>query len=359
MAVAAGSAPTVLIVDDSKFVRATFRSIMEGRFIVREEANGETGWRALESDPSIALVFLDLSMPGMDGFEVLRQIRNSGTQRIRELPVVVISGDEEPATKARARDAGANDFIGKTADAPEVLARIDNLLKLVQKEEQLLRDAVTGVLTPHALMLQGRKLFSHAQRHARPLSVLMLRLDSYADTAREVGKEVADQLLVRIAALLSSSLRFEDSVGRTAEAGFTVISASTGPAEALEMSRRLREQLEGAQVRYQGQPLPIRVSLGIASSGVDPVATVEELVKLALQRLKPGAQAPPPRPASALPPELERALQVLERASAERLGDAGGEVLRRLLPLLQALCRRLHIDLPADKILGRMKDSVK
>jgi two-component system, cell cycle response regulator len=361
---------TVLIVDDSKFVRATFRSILQAKFAVREEADGEAGWRALENDPSIVLVFLDLTMPGLDGFEVLGLVRNSPKERIREMPVVVISGDEEPATKTRARDAGANDFIGKTADAPEVLARIDNLLRLVHArheadssrravEEEALRDPLTGVLTPHSLLQQGRKLFSHAQRHAGPLSILMLRIDSHPDTVRDFGKEVADQLLTRIAGVLSSSLRLEDSVGRTAEAGFTVISASTAAAEALAMSQRLREQLEGAQVKYQGQALPVRVSLGLASLGVDPVATVEELIKLALQRLKPGAPQASPRPAATLPADIERAVQVLERASVERLGEGSGEVLRRLLPFLQAAFRRLRIELPADKILHRMKDSVK
>src|SRR5688500_14479832 len=110
---------TVLVVDDSKFVRATFRSILQSKFAVREEGEGDAGWRAVESDPSIVLVFSDISMPGLDGFALLGLIRSSPSERIRQLPVVVISGDEEPATKKRARDAGANDFIGKTADAPE------------------------------------------------------------------------------------------------------------------------------------------------------------------------------------------------------------------------------------------------
>jgi two-component system, cell cycle response regulator len=351
---------TVLLVDDSKFVRATFRSILQSKFAVREEAEGEAGWRAIESDASIVLVFCDITMPKLDGFSLLGLIRGSPSERIRGLPVVMISGDEQPATKKRARDAGANDFIGKTSDAPEVLARIDNLLRLVQAQQETLREPLTGVLTPHALMLHGRKLFSHARRHGGPLSVLMLRVDSYDDSARGFGREVAHQLLGRIASLLAATLRVEDAIGRTAEAGFTVISASTGPADALAMARRLRERLEGAQIKYHGQALPVCVSLGIASLGVDPVASVEELVKLSLQRLKPGLPPAPARATSALPAEIERALQVLERASVERLGEWGsGEIVRRLLPFLQAAFRRLRIDLPADKILHRMKDAVK
>ena len=53
--------PRVLVIDDSKFVRTTFRRILESSMDVREEADGEAGWQAVESDPSIVMVFSDIS----------------------------------------------------------------------------------------------------------------------------------------------------------------------------------------------------------------------------------------------------------------------------------------------------------
>jgi len=347
---------TVLLVDDSKFVRATFKRILEANFAVREEADGEAGWIAMETDKSIVMVFTDLSMPKLDGFGLLGRIRGSGDPRIKQIPVVVISGEENEVTKKRARDSGANDFIGKTADAPEVLARIDNLLRLVEAKVEVevsreavqtgaIRDPVTGVFTPQFLLTEGRKHFSHAKRHGGPLSVVVVRIDSYGDIERAVGRDVAGKLLARIAGLLTSTLRTEDSVGRTAENSFTVISASAGPAEALTFARRMRDQLQATPVRYQSHSLAIRASLGIASLGHDTANSMEELLKVALQRMQPAgaARAPevtvPVAPAAAagLPPEVERAVQLLERLSAERLGAGAVQVLRRLMPVLERL----------------------
>src|SRR5215213_6837564 len=263
---------TVLLVDDSKFVRATFKRILEANFKVREEADGEAGWIAVEADKSIVMVFTDLSMPKLDGFGLLGRIRGSGDARVKQMPVVIISGEENESTKKRARDSGANDFIGKTADAPEVLARIDNLLRLQAKEEvevsreavqtSAIRDPVTGVFTPQYLLTEGRKHFSHAKRHGGPLAIVILRIDSYGQIEQAVGKDVAGKLLARIAGLLTSTLRTEDSVGRTSENAFTVISMSAGPAEALTFARRMRDQLQAAPVKYQGHTLSIRASLG-------------------------------------------------------------------------------------------------
>jgi len=347
---------TVLLVDDSRFVRATFKRILEANFAVREEADGEAGWMAIESDKSIVMVFTDLSMPKLDGFALLGRIRGSGEARVKQMPVVVISGEENEATKKRARDSGANDFIGKTADAPEVLARIDNLLRLVQAKEEVqvsrtavqteaIRDPVTGVFTPQFLLTEGRKHFSHAKRHGGPLSVVILRIDSYGEIEQAVGRDVAGKLLARVAGLLTSTLRTEDSVGRTAENAFTVISASAGPAEALTFARRMRDQLQAAPVKYQNHTLSIRASLGIASLGHDTANSIEELLKISLQRLQPAAAARvpdatvpvAPAAASGLPADVERAVQILERVSPERLGAGAGLVLRRLMPVLERL----------------------
>src|SRR5437879_2479600 len=179
----------VLLVDDSKIVRTTLARLIRKSFEVREEANGETGWQAIATDPSIVVVFSDIQMPVLDGFALLERIRQSEDPRIRSMPVIVISGDEEDATKKRARAAGANDFITKTTDGTEILSRIDNLLHLVEAKQQLVvnkealdqtatRDPVTGAFTPHYLATEGGKHYSHARRHGGPPAVLTLRVGS-------------------------------------------------------------------------------------------------------------------------------------------------------------------------------------
>src|SRR5205814_1081905 len=100
----------------------------------------------------------------------------------------------------------------KTTDGTEILSRIDNLLHLVEAKQQLVvnkqaleqtatRDPVTGAFTPHYLVTEGGKHYSHARRHGGPLAVLTFRMDSYGEIAEKVGKTVADQLLAKVAKL--------------------------------------------------------------------------------------------------------------------------------------------------------------
>lgn len=348
----------VLVVDDSRFVRTTFATILRSSFTVREAADGEEAWAAIDADPSIVLVLTDLDMPKLTGFALIGRIRNSASDRIRALPVVVISGNEEGGSKERARDAGATDFIAKSAEATEVLSRLNNVLRLVATSKELdsakraldqsaTHDPATGTVTPHYLVVEGRKHYAHAKRHGGHLSVMALRIDTHADIVRDAGREIADVVVKRIAKLLVEKVRTEDSVARTAEAGFMVVAVGTSAPQMLQLAQRLQRELDEAKVIYKNQPLRFGTSFGVASISLDAVNSIEELMRLAVQRLQAAARqkAPPvPEPSapSGLPPELERALQVLERADLARLGKGGKSVMQRLDRLMRALQAKKH-----------------
>jgi len=254
--------------------------------------------------------------------------------------VIVISGDEDEATRRRVRECGATDFISKSADATEVLSRIDNQLRLIRAKaaaQTATHDPLTGAFSLHYLITEGRKQYAYARRHGTALSVVTFRIDSHRPVAGKEGKEVAGQLLAKIAGAIQGVLRAEDALGRSGEDAFTVILGGTSGQQAAAFARRLRDQLVSARIEFQGRPLRIQASIGVAALGVDAAASMEELMRLASSRLTQSEPAAPPRaPARGLPPEVERALQVLEGIPADRLGDAAAEVLRRLEPLLRA-----------------------
>jgi diguanylate cyclase (GGDEF)-like protein len=347
----------VLVVDDSRFVRTTFASILKGSFAVREEADGESAWRTIEGDPSIVMVFTDLDMPKLDGFGLLSRIRGSRDARIRALPVVVISGNEGQENKQRARGLGANDFIAKSADPPEVMSRLDSVLRLVHASKELeasrqaldrtaTHDPLTGAFTPHYLLTEGRKHYAHARRHGRDLSIMALRLDTYDDIALAAGKDIADVVVARVAKLLMTKVRAEDSVARTAQATFMVVATATAGPQMLGLAQRLHRELSEARVNYRDRPLKFVSSYGVASLSADmAVNSIEDLMRLALQRLQVPRPAPQPQPQpfnfqsppSTLPGDLERALRYFENLDIARLGDAADEFARRLKRIAKAI----------------------
>jgi diguanylate cyclase (GGDEF)-like protein len=131
---------------------------------------------------------------------------------------------------------------------------------------------------------------------------MAFRVDSHVEAVRDAGKEVSDQVLARIAKMIQGMLRTEDSFGRVAEATFMVISAGSGAPQMTGFARRLHSQLESAQVRHGNRVLKIRTSFGLASLAA-ATASVEDLMKVALQRL----QAAGTRPADPIVGEPEGA----------------------------------------------------
>jgi two-component system cell cycle response regulator len=317
----------VLVVDDSKFVRTTFKSILGAAFAVREEADGAAAWKALAEDPSIVMVFTDLDMPRLSGFELLSRIRGAA---------------EDPAVKQQAREAGANDFISKAADAPEVLSRIDNLLRMVSASRTATHEPLTGTLTPHYLVTEGRKHHAHARRHGGDVSVMALRLESHGDIVRVAGKEIADVIVARIAKQLLGKVRAEDSVARVAEGTFMLIAAGTSAAQMQAFGERLRHELAEAKVTHREQRLSFPSRIGVASLAADAAGGIEDLMRLALRRLdeKPPAKGPAPAPAvRPLPDDIESALARLEKADWAKLGDAAPQVMHRLQRIAAKLRR--------------------
>lgn len=389
--------PRVLIVDDSKVVRATVAKVIKTSFDTREAADGEEGWEAIEKDMGIVAVISDLGMPRLDGIGLLQRIRSATSPRIRDLPFLVISGNEDDATRSRARAAGANDFISKSTKGVEAVARIDNLLRLVQAKHDLeashqaikvddddqMWDRSTGAFTAGYLMTEGAKHFSHARRHGTILSAVSFRIENHAEIAAKFGKPLASQLLKSIVKLVQGTLRAEDSMGRTEEAMFSVFLPSTAAEQAIAFAQRLRQRLDAARITHGTEAIRVRTSIGVAALGHDNAASVEDLLKATLRRLERSAakasddfsttiqrqaapelaatgqrparpdlastgQRPVPNPAEfgqtlqrAAQNDVALAVQILERASVER----ASEVLDKIGPLLKANCARVGIEL--------------
>jgi hypothetical protein len=166
-------------------------------------------------------------------------------------------------------------------------------------------------------------------------------------------------VLANIARAIQGVLRAEDALGRSGDDAFTVMLGGTSGQQAAAFARRLRDQLVGAKIDFQGRTLRIQASIGVAALGADTAASMEELMRLASSRLtqaEPAApRAPAPAPARGLPPDVERALQVLEGIPAERMGETALEVLRRLAPLLRAASKQKREEPSADAVLKALQ----
>ncbi len=131
-----GDNKRILVVDDEEQNRDLLRAVLESLGYDSEPADsGAMGLAKL--DAGIDLVLLDVLMPGMDGFEVARQIRASS--ECSDVPIIMVTVLDSKSDRLRAVEAGANDFVSKPIDKLELKVRIASLLQMKEAQDAVKR----------------------------------------------------------------------------------------------------------------------------------------------------------------------------------------------------------------------------
>ncbi|MCL2590669.1 MAG: diguanylate cyclase [Betaproteobacteria bacterium] len=362
-----GVLPKILVVDDSRMVRASLIKQIRHRFQIREETDGEVGWEALLVDPSIRIVLTDLGMPRLDGFGLLERIRSSKVQRIQELPVVIISGDEDDEARQRALDLGANDFVSKGAGCAEMTARLESLLDLTNTRRNLalsgqnpIIDPVSGLATPAYLNHNGEQLLAQARRRQTAISVMVVEIDHYEQLIEWHGSRVADLITNKLAKIIASKVRREDTISQVSGARFAVLSPSTSMAGCCAFALRLQRAMEKLVMTYREERIRITISVGISGSETDSMQSVESLIEAATERVQYGIAAGGNRIVNSDGEvdetvaesygnrliSVDHALLQLRIGAEEDVMERLPEVIATMMPLFNLLEERLHLGIP-------------
>ncbi|MBI3774169.1 MAG: diguanylate cyclase, partial [Gammaproteobacteria bacterium] len=348
--------PRVIVIDDSKLMRVSIRNVLKDEFQLVEAIDGEQGWSMLCADPTLQVVITDAQMPGIDGYELITRIRASENATIRSVPIIMITG------------AGATDFIIKPFDRTQLLARTRALAKsdqtsrkLAQTSEALAEqgavDSLTGINSRRFFVERGAQELAFCTRRNQDLSVIMVRIDQFADAQKQHGQEHADQLLQWVAKKLKDTVRTEDTLARIDGAAFAIIAAGAGRLEAAVLCDRMRKALNAAPFSDGPLSTAITASVGLVCLSFDKLDTIEKLLALAGQRAlrarseggnRTVASNPQQKtiPAPEEPaPGIEAALQMVAARNFERLQPHLIGIMKRLLPLFEAADQRLQLGL--------------
>lgn len=271
MSEVAAQLPRVLIVDDSRMVRASLSKQIRDKFDVREEGDGEAGWQTLLLDPTIEVVISDIGMPRLDGFGLLARIRGSRLSRVNSLPVLIISGEDENEARMKAQGMGATDFITKGTPRVELVARIEALAKLAQTRRELEESREQLV-----------------RRNRGDVSVMVIQVDHYDQICEKFGHSVGQLVHRKLSKLLSAKVRKEDTIAHLAEGQFAVISPSADLDACGAFALRLRRAIETIVMTYKEHRIRISLTVGLASAHGDPNLSLEELLQLAASRVAEG-----------------------------------------------------------------------
>ena len=198
----------ILIAEDNAVNRKLLRKILESEYQVWEASSGDEALEMIRQHlPELSAVILDLNMPGMDGFQILRHI--ASRDAYRNLPILVATGDQNHRTEAECLKLGAWDFVSKPYEAAVLQLRLRNIIgrsrsQLLQQVRRLAqRDSKTDLYNRDYFMHQTKALLrSHPQQ---TFALVRMDIDRFRLFNAFFGCEEGDRLLRRIGDLLRSA----------------------------------------------------------------------------------------------------------------------------------------------------------
>jgi len=355
---AADFKPLILIVDDSPTIRLSLSRALQDEFMPMEAIDGEQAWEFISSDSRIEVVITDLSMPRLDGLGLVKRMRDSVVMRVRNMPVIMVTGDNDTAAREASFTAGANDFVAKTSDRVELLARLRahrklavTLRELEESQRELREQANTDPLT----RLANRRFFSHIankelslmRRQKEYFAVLMMDIDHFKHTNDTFGHAAGDYVLVQVAQTLSKNVREEDTLARVGGEEFVVSSPYTNRLAAIVLAERLRKAVESLEIQFEGNNIPVTISIGIAMQPQDG-DVLETLLAAADERLYTAKNAGRNRFCAAsrhqdeqavdpdkVCPKLDEAVGMIKHGNLHRLMPHIPKLLEDLIPLFE------------------------
>jgi two-component system, cell cycle response regulator len=243
------------------------------------------------------LVLLDYHMPQMNGIEFLKQFRYS--EHLKDIPIVMITGEEKKEALYEALKAGANDFLRKPVDDIELITRAHNLLELRARQIDLAKAngqlyllATTDPLTS----LKNRRYFlekleyevERGCRYGRPYSVAIVDADRFKSINDTYGHDVGDTVLQTLSRVLLEELRLVDNIGRLGGDEFAIQFPETDAKRALEVCQRVLARIRITDVMAEPKEIRLTVSVGLTEiirTG-DEADAVLKRADLALYRAK-------------------------------------------------------------------------
>lgn len=289
----------ILVVDDHPDNIQVLRARLEARgYLVDEAADGEQALERVYASPPPHLILLDVMMPKIDGFEVVRRIKSDDS--LPFIPVIMQTALDTTESMVQGLDAGADDYISKPINFRELDARVKSLLRiqslqssLAQREKELSEanaqllvmsstDVLTGVLNRRALEERLHDMWEHSQRLHEPLSLVMCDIDHFKHVNDEYGHQVGDTVLHQFARLLVTEAREIDKVGRYGGEEFVLLLPGTVLDAAVTFADRIRELVEQRDFVYgDGKSLHRTMSCGVAAWPHPLVTNQEALIKAA------------------------------------------------------------------------------
>ncbi|QDU62776.1 Phytochrome-like protein cph2 [Planctomycetes bacterium Pan216] len=282
-----------LIADDDALFRVLIGVVLKQRgHEVFETDNGDDALELIERE-KCGIVLTDWMMPGLDGLELCRRIRSS--EEFRHIYIIMITANEGAESFLHGMDAGADDFISKPINHPELVARIRVAERLVDLHEDMralnLRlenlaqtDGLTGLANRRLLDQRLDHDWRLAGRTLMPISVVMCDIDYFKRLNDSAGHLAGDQCLQAVAEeLRATAKRTTDLAARYGGEEFALLLPNTPYEQGVQLAETFRQRVLDRRIPHPDSPVGphVSVSIGVAAPAISPEGDAKDFLRTA------------------------------------------------------------------------------
>jgi two-component system cell cycle response regulator len=266
----------VLIAEDEPISRRRLAAFLhKWGYEVVETCDGAAAWEALQHADGPRIAILDWQMPGMDGLQVCRAVRQKSSEPY--IYILLLTGKSQRSDIIAGWEAGADDYITKPFDWQELQVRLRAGERIIKLQDELIvaretqrqlatHDALTNVLNRRAVLDGLKQELARIPRGGPTVGVIMVDLDYFKKVNDVHGHLVGDIVLGEAAYRLQSCLRPYDFLGRYGGEEFLVVLPGCATQETANAAERLRVRLESSPLKLEEGQIRITGSFGVASS---------------------------------------------------------------------------------------------
>jgi diguanylate cyclase len=266
---------TVMMIDDEPMMTEVTQTYLEDagyRHFVSVNDPREAMQAARTHRPG--LILLDLMMPGLNGFELLKEFRKDET--LRYTPVIVLTAASDPASKLRALELGATEFLAKPVDESELKIRVRNSLAFKVYQDRLANDdPLTGLPNRRVFVEHLSAALAQANAQRRRLALVQVNLDRFRQINDTLGHSAGDALLAAVAERLRFATRSDHGalgrragdapfLARTGGDEFTLLLSDVSSAEVAGRIARQMITALAAAFQIDGRDLIVTPSIGVS-----------------------------------------------------------------------------------------------
>ncbi len=281
--------PQLLVVDDQAVNIQVLNQVFQQDHDVFMATSGRQALdMCLKHQPD--LVLLDVVMPGMDGYEVCRQLKKD--PRTRDIPVIFVTSQDNPFDETQAFAEGGVDFINKPVNAAVVRARVHTHLTIKAQADLLRRlafiDGLTGVANRRHFDEQFDAEWNAARRNGTSLGLILLDVDDFKAYNDNYGHEQGDFCLRQVAYALNGELkRGRDLLARYGGEEFVALLPNTDLQGAQRKAEDFRMAVTALQIAHAHARAcdHVSISLGVSAVRPGPTFTSKSLLQTADKQL--------------------------------------------------------------------------